>query len=64
MTNSLPTLGAGEALITGEAIILPSLVKIDFPKDEPHSTDISYLEIWKEKWKDINFINITEEWKK
>ncbi|HBD96123.1 MAG: Bipolar DNA helicase [Spirochaetes bacterium GWF1_31_7] len=64
LTNSLPTLGAGEALITGEAIILPSLVKIDFPKDEPHSTDISYLEIWKEKWKDINFINITEEWKK
>ncbi len=65
ITSSLPSLQAGEALIIGESIILPSIVKIDFPENEPESSDIDYLEIWKEKWKDdVPFNNITDEWKK
>lgn len=65
LTNYLPSLQSGEALIIGESIILPSLVKIDFPEKEPKSTDINYLDIWKEKWKDdVNFELITKEWRK
>jgi len=65
LTNYLPTLQSGEALIMGESIILPSLVKINFPEKEPKSTDIKYLDIWKEKWKDdVNFQGITDEWRK
>lgn len=65
LTSYLPSLQAGEALIIGESIILPSLVIIDFPVNEPKSTDINYLDIWKEEWKrDIEFNKITDEWKK
>ncbi len=63
LTDYLPTLQAGEALIIGESIIIPSLVKINFPENEPKSTDINYLDIWKNQWKDVNFENITNEWK-
>lgn len=65
LTGYLPSLQSGEALIIGESIILPALVKIDFPENEPESADIKYLDIWKEKWKDdVEFDKITEEWKK
>jgi len=65
LTNYLPTLQSGEALIIGESIVLPSLVKINFPENEPKSTDIKYLDIWKEKWKDnIEFKKIIDEWRK
>lgn len=65
LTDYLPSLQSGEALMIGEAIVLPSLIKIDFPQHEPNSTDIKYLDIWKEKWKDnVEFKKITDEWKK
>lgn len=63
LTSYLSSLQSGEAIIVGESIILPSLVKINFPDTEPHSTDIKYLDIWKEKWKeDVLFDSITKEW--
>jgi hypothetical protein len=65
LTNYLPTLQSGEALVIGESIVLPSLVKINFPDNEPKSTDIKYLDIWKQKWKDnVEFKKIIDEWRK
>ena len=63
LTEYLPSLQSGEALVIGEAIALPSLVKINEPQDSPSSTDIKYLEKWKEPWKDVNFGEITNIWK-
>lgn len=39
MAESLPALRTGEALVTGEAIVLPSRVLIDRPSPEPHASD-------------------------
>ncbi|WP_162128016.1 ATP-binding protein [Flavobacterium phycosphaerae] len=64
LTETLPTLQSGEALLIGESIVLPSLVKIDRCDPEPKSSDIEYFEIWKEQWKNVNFENILNEWKK
>jgi DNA helicase HerA-like ATPase len=65
LTGNLSSLQAGEALIIGESIAIPSLVKIDFPDNNPKSTDINYLDIWKEKWKeDVDFNRITDKWRK
>lgn len=64
ITDSLPTLKSGEALLIGESIILPSIVKIDRCNPEPKSSDISYFEIWKEKWLDVNFQEVITEWTK
>lgn len=64
LTETLPTLQSGEALLIGESITLPSLVKIDRCDPEPKSSDIEYFEIWKEQWKNVDFNKILAEWKK
>jgi uncharacterized protein DUF87/helicase HerA-like protein len=39
LVEALPSLRTGEALVTGEAITLPSRVVIDRPNPEPHAAD-------------------------
>src|SRR3989344_207078 len=60
ITSSLPSLQSGEALIIGESIALPSVVKIDLPDYEPESTDIRYLDLWKKAWKDVDFKKLSD----
>lgn len=64
LTDSLPSLQSGEALLIGESIIIPSLVKIDEcdADKRPSSNDIKYIEVWKEQWKEVDFNKIIEEW--
>lgn len=54
----------GEALLVGEAIILPSIVQIDICSKAPSSNDIHYWELWQEEWKELNFEEIKDEWMK
>ena len=66
LIDNLPSLQSGEGLLLGEAIVMPSLVKVekcDVGK-QPSSNDIKYIETWKEEWKDVRFDNIIKEWKK
>jgi len=64
LTNNLPILRTGEALLFGDAIQIPSIVQIDRCKPEPSSSDIPYLEKWSEQWKDIDFDKIVKDWEK
>ncbi len=66
LIENLPALQSGEGLLLGESVIMPSLVKIDRCDDnkQPSSNDIKYLETWKEKWKEVSFDKIVNEWKK
>ncbi|WP_055443399.1 ATP-binding protein [Lacinutrix himadriensis] len=64
MTEMLPSLKAGDALLVGESIAIPSLVHLNECSPSPKSSDIKYIEVWKEKWKDVNFEDIIKEWKK
>ncbi len=64
MTMSLPSLQSGEAILTGDSIIIPSIVKIEKCNPEPHSSDVNYLEIWKNQWEHVDFANIKTNWKK
>lgn len=66
LIDTMPSLKAGEALLIGESIVLPSIVQID-PCDEdkqPSSNDIPYWEIWKEEWKELDIEKIKAEWVK
>lgn len=63
LTSNLSSLQTGEALLMGDAIILPSLVKIDETKMPPSSSDIPYLKLWKEEWKQLDFEKFTKQWK-
>lgn len=63
LKDKLPSLGAGEALLIGEAVVIPSLVKISrCEENEPSSNDIPYFELWKEEWRDIDFKQIENHW--
>ncbi|MHC4752385.1 MAG: ATP-binding protein [Planctomycetota bacterium] len=62
LTDSLPTLKQGEALLIGEAVIMPSLVRIDRCNPEPSSKDIPYLQEWKKQWEDVDFGKLANQW--
>jgi len=60
----LPTLGAGEALLIGEAVVMPSLIKVAPCSPAPSSTDIPYYQLWKDEWKNLDFTSIKKTWLK
>ena len=63
LIDTLPVFKAGEGILIGDAIVLPSIVMIDECGDlHPSSNDIPYWDLWKEKWKDIDFEKIKDEW--
>ena len=63
VTDILPSLQSGEALLIGESTVMPSIVKIDRCENEPSSNDIPYLEKWKNEWYDkVDFKKITDDW--
>jgi len=64
LTSNLSSLQTGEALLMGDAALLPSLVIIDQTTLPPSSTDIPYLNIWKQGWCSLDFEKFTSEWKK
>lgn len=64
LIDKMTSLKQGEALLVGESIVLPSIVKIDLCEDKPSSNDIPYWELWQEKWKDLDIEAIKAEWYK
>lgn len=64
LIDKMPVLKAGEALLIGESIVLPSIVQIDPCEKPPSSSDIPYWELWKEEWKQMNINEIKAEWYK
>ncbi len=64
ITNLLPSLKEGEALIMGNSISIPSIVKIEQCTMPPSSIDIKYLDEWRKEWVDSKFDKIIEQWSK
>lgn len=62
ITNLLPSLKEGEALIMGDSISIPSIIKIEPCALPPASVDIKYLDEWKFQWKDVSFKEILDLW--
>lgn len=62
LTDKLPSLQAGEALLIGESVILPSIVQIDECEIQPSSNDIPYWELWQSEWKEADISRIKTEW--
>jgi len=64
ITDILPSLQSGEALLLGEATVMPSIIQVDRCDNEPSSNDIPYLKKWKDEWFDkVDFEGITKSWK-
>lgn len=62
VVDSLPALRTGECLLTGEAVIMPCIVKIDSTDRPPASDDIPYWSLWQEPWHELNIEAIRTQW--
>lgn len=62
LVDKLPSLKAGECLLIGDAVVLPSVALINRCDPAPSSNDIPYFRLRKEEWKDLPFDKIIKEW--
>ncbi|MDE2950514.1 MAG: ATP-binding protein [Chloroflexota bacterium] len=63
VTESLPSLGDGECIVIGDAIILPSAVQMRKPNPEPQSKSVESFTEWKEDWRDVLFPEVLKRWR-
>lgn len=63
LIDKMPTLKSGECLLIGDAVIIPSIVKIAECNPKPSSNDIPYLELWKQEWLDLDIQAIVDNWR-
>jgi len=62
LTDVLPSLKVGEALILGDAISMPLRVQIDYPNPEPDSSDIRFYEKWKQSDTKTKIAEVVTRW--
>lgn len=63
LTEGMPALEQGEALLIGDAVTMPCVIYVEKCDPEPSSSDVKYLKLWKEQWKDIDFGLRAENWR-
>ena len=63
ITDTLSSLGRGEALVLGEATPIPTRVQIYRPNPEPKSNDVDYFTGWREGPEDLNVEQIIQFWR-
>ncbi|ANL47539.1 AAA domain-containing protein [Rhizobium phaseoli] len=63
LTEGMPALEQGEALLIGDAVIMPCVVYVEKCDPEPASSDVKYFTLWKHEWKKIDFNKRAENWR-
>lgn len=61
ITENLPMLEQGEALLIGDSISLPSIIQIDKPDPLPKSNDIDFYSEWKKSWTNVLFDHLIQK---
>lgn len=64
LVNKMTSLRAGECLLIGEAVVMPSIVQIEKCDPEPSSNDIPYFQLWKNEWTSLDMEKIKNTWYK
>jgi hypothetical protein len=64
LTEMLPILDIGEALVVGDASLLPTRVQIDEPTIKPDSATIKFWEIWSKKEANQDIANAVKSLRK
>ncbi|MNO53703.1 AAA-like domain protein [compost metagenome] len=62
LTEGMPALEQGEAILIGDAVTMPCIVYIEKCTPEPASCDVKYFSLWKEQWKNIDFGTRAKHW--
>lgn len=63
-SDILPTLDTGEALVVGDASLLPSRIRIDEPINKPNSGTVNFWDEWQKPLKDKRLLIAVENWRK
>lgn len=58
-----PSLRTGEALLLGDAVVMPSRIVIDLPEPEPKSSDVEFAKGWAESPKPIDIERVVKRWR-
>lgn len=64
LLDILPIMDVGEALVVGDAVLLPSRIKINKPSEKPLSETVKFWERWMEKKSDLDYHIIVENLRK
>ncbi len=64
ITETLPVLERQEALLIGDSIPIPTIVRIKDLVDKPDSNDIAFRTEWKKDWVNIAFEGLIKKMKK
>lgn len=63
-SDILPTLDTGEALVVGDASLLPSRIRIDEPQNKPNSGTVDFWDEWQKPVKDTRLSVAVDNWRK
>ncbi|MBO1540785.1 ATP-binding protein [Pseudomonas sp. OA65] len=63
-SDILPTLDTGEALVVGDASLLPSRIRIDEPINKPNSGTVNFWDEWQKPVKDKRLPTAVDNWRK
>lgn len=63
ISSMFSTLRRGEAILLGDAVMMPTRIRIDKPMPEPESDDASFSEAWASDPKDIDVGAILAAWR-
>jgi len=64
LINILSALGRGEVLTLGEAVPIPTRMRMFKPNPEPNSSDVDYYTQWRDGVEDIDVEDIVLRWRK
>lgn len=63
-SDILPTLDTGEALVVGDASLLPSRIRIEEPINKPNSGTVNFWDEWQKPVKDKRLSIAVDNWRK
>lgn len=63
LTDALPSLAQREAIVLGECLQVPTLLRIAEIEHKPHSDDVDVLQEWRKDWVKLPFEKVLDEMK-
>ncbi len=63
-SDILPTLDTGEALIVGDASLLPSRIRVDEPLNKPNSGTVDFWDEWQNPVEERRLLIAIDNWRK
>jgi DNA helicase HerA-like ATPase len=63
IASMFSTLRRGEGILIGDAVMMPTRIKIDAPSPAPESEDASFYKAWNEAPKDVDVAKVLQAWR-